>query len=92
MKGLTEAIAEKEKQFCPRQELTEDRIAEINERITKLKVGERVTVSYYCQYSKQYKQIQGIVAKIDPYWKELQINEILIDFKEIQDLTAEYGI
>lgn len=67
MKGLTEAIAEKERQFTPKRELAEDRIEELNELLMELYTGDEVTVEYYCQYESRYKQITVRVKKIDLY-------------------------
>lgn len=86
MKGLTEAIAAKERQICPRQELTEERIGEINEKLSQLQVGDTVTVRYYCQYGKTYIQLTGKVTRVDAFWKELQIDSKTIDFNEISDV------
>jgi hypothetical protein len=83
MKGLTEAIAEKEKQICPKRELEQDRIEEINELLNRINIGDEITVEYYCQYGKKYKWLTGTVTKIDAFWKELQIEESSVSFKEI---------
>ena len=78
MKGLTEAIAEKERQYNPQKELTEERIDEINQCLSKLQTGDRVTLSYYCQYGKQYCQLTGTVTRIDSFWQEIQIGSMSI--------------
>lgn len=87
MKGLTEAIAEKERQFYPQKELADDRIAELNGKLSALRVGDAVTIDYYCQYAKNYTQLTGIITKIDAFWKTIQINEKTIDFCEIDSIT-----
>lgn len=86
MKGLTEAIAEKERQFTPKRELAEDRIKELNESLLELHTGDEVSVEYYCQYESRYKQLTGSVKKIDLYWEAIQIGECLIAFSEISDI------
>ena len=55
LKGLTEAIAEKEHQQNLRKELSEGRIEEINQQILLIKKGDYISVTYYCQYGKQYR-------------------------------------
>ncbi|MBR2421902.1 MAG: YolD-like family protein [Oscillospiraceae bacterium] len=87
MKGLTEAIAEKERQLYPQKELTEDRIAELSGKLSALRVGDTVTIEYYCQYAKNYTQMTGIISRIDAFWKTIQINEKTIDFCEIDSIT-----
>ena len=89
LKGLTEAIAEKERQYDIQKDLSEDRIAEINEIITAINPGEVITVEYFCEYGMTYKSITGSVRKIDSFWKELQIGETTISFYEINNIIAD---
>ena len=91
MKGLTEAIAEKERQFTPKKELAEDRIAELNECLMALQPGTEVTVDYYCQYESRYKQLSGQVKKIDLYWEAIQIDECTVAFSEISNISINNG-
>ena len=86
LKGLKEAIAEKERIPTPRRILSEDAIAEINAQLMSLKSGNVVTVVYYCDYAQEYHQITGAVRKVDPYWKLLQIGNMSIDFCEIAEI------
>ena len=87
MKGLTEAIAEKERQFTPKKELADDRIAELNDCLMALRPGDEVSVEYYCQYENRYKRITGIAKKIDLYWEAIQIGECSIAFSEISNIV-----
>ena len=83
MKGLTEAIADKEASYSSRKELSESRIEEINQQLIELEVGAKVSVMYYCWYGRQYREIYGIVSKIDGYWRMIQICDVSIGFDEI---------
>ena len=87
MKGLTEAIADKERTSCSQIVLSEDKIEEINRKLNLLEVGDFVTISFYCQYGKQYRQITGKVKKFDLFWKAIQIEDITIYFTEIEKIT-----
>ena len=87
MKGLTEAIAEKEQQCVPRKELSEERIEEINRKLSTLRVGDMVMLRYYCQYAKAYIELTGKVIKVDAFWNTLQIDDKTIDFYEIDVIT-----
>ena len=87
LKGLTEAIAEKERQLDPRKELSEERVKEINDVLQTIEQDDMVTVMYYCQYGRQYRQLSGPVTKIDSYWKVLQINGVSISFDEIYEIS-----
>ena len=89
MKGLTEAIAAKEQQFYPKRELSEDRIQEISQSLSKLQVEDFVVVRYYCQYGMHYRKLSGTVKRIDSFWKEMQIDDVTICFSEID--TIEVG-
>lgn len=86
LKGLKEAIAQKEHTPAPRRELSEDAIVEINAQLTQLKPGTLVTVVYYCDYTQEYHQLTGKISKIDPYWKTLEIGNISIDFAELHGI------
>ncbi len=86
LKGLTEAIAAKEKISIPKKELSEDRIAEINTILAELKPGQIITVVYYGDYEQHYLQKTGRVSKVDPYWHMLFIDNVGLDFSEIDDI------
>ena len=86
LKGLTEAIAEKEQQYYPKREIAEDRAKEINDVLGELKIGDRITVSYYCQYGKAYKKVTGVLKKIDCFWKEITIANSVISLVEISSI------
>lgn len=86
MKGLTEAIAEKERQFTPKVELADDRKEELNQCLMELHPGVEVSLEYYCQYESRYKKISGQVKKVDLYWETIQIGESTIGLSEISDI------
>ena len=86
MKGLTEAIAEKEESYIPRKELSESRIEEINQQLQMLQKGDRVNLLYYCSYGRQYREATGIIVRIDLFWNELQVGETVIGFSEIDEI------
>lgn len=86
LKGLNEAIAEKERIPTPRRILAEDALAELNQQLSKLHKETIITVVYYCIYEQEYHQITGAVMKVDPYWRSLQIGNISIDFSEIFEI------
>lgn len=89
LKGLKEAIAETEKITEPRRELSQDMIEEINRTLVSLRKGQIATVVYYGCYDEGYQQITGPIAKVDAYWKLLQIGNIAIGFDEIAELYAD---
>lgn len=88
MKGLTEAISNMEKQCSPKKELTEYRIQEINETLSGLKLGDNVSIIYYCQYGNIYKSIKGNFEKLDLYWKEVCVAGTVISISEIDSIEV----
>lgn len=86
LKGLKEAIAEKERIPIPRRILAEDALAELNQKLSQLRKGTIVTVVYYCIYEQEYHQITGAVVSVDTYWRLLQIGNMAIDFSEIAEI------
>ena len=83
LKGLKEAIAAKEKRPEPRRELTDYMKEQINNTLSELRKGQKVTVVYYGSMEQDTLQITGTVMKVDPYWQTLQVNKVAIDFSEI---------
>ena len=83
LKGLKEAIAEKERIPTPRRIPAEDALAELNQQLSQLRKGDMVTVVYYCIYAQEYHQITGAVVSVDSYWSLIQVGNISIDFSEI---------
>ena len=89
LRGLKEAIAERERVIEPRRYLSDDAIAEINDTLLGLKKGQIITVVYYGTYEQKYLQLTGPVIKVDPYWHSLQVGNIVIDFPEINQLLTD---
>ncbi len=87
LKGLSEAIAEKEKIVVPKRILSEDRVAEINRTLSELNPGQVITVIYYGSYEQNYLQRTGKVTKVDAYWHNLILGNFCVDFSEIDDIV-----
>ena len=87
LKGLKEAIAEKERIPTLRRILAEDAVAEINEQLSMLRKGTMVTVVYYYEYAQAYHQITGAVVSVDSYWSLLQVGNMAIDFSDIWEIN-----
>ena len=86
LKGLTEAIAAKEKRPEPRRELTDYMKEQINNTLTDLRKGQQVTVVYYGSMEQETLQVTGTVMKVDAYWQTLQVNKLVIDFSEVYEI------
>lgn len=89
LKGLKEAIVEKERIPTPRRILAEDALEELNQLLTRLRKGNIVTVVYYCIYEQEYYQITGAVVSVDTYWNLLQIGNMAIDFSDILQIIID---
>lgn len=88
LKGLKEALAAKERQPEPRKELAQDAVEELNRTISGLTIGQLITVVYYCQYSEEYRQITGVLEKVNTLWGFLQVGNICVDFCEILQIVT----
>lgn len=86
LRGFKEAIAATERFTEPKRDLAEFRIEEINEKLVLLQKGQIVIVTYYGENEKHYLQLTGSVVTVDPYWKTLQVNDVVIEFSEIYSI------
>lgn len=87
--GLREALAAAEKTPTPRRYLSDFAIEELNRQLLELKSGQKITVIYYGAYEEEYLQLTGIVTKVDPYWSNLQVGNVVIDFSEIYEILTD---
>lgn len=81
VKGLQEALREKERIIVPKVELAEDYREELDRITRMLKVTDMVTVIYF--HDSEYVQITGLVSMINENAGYLQIVNTKIDFKDI---------
>lgn len=85
LKGLEDALREKEKVKVPKPELSEDAAEIIDRTLRQLEPLNIITVVYY--KDGEYLQTKGVIVKIDKENKRLQIVDTLIDFNDILDIT-----
>lgn len=88
MKGLKEAIEDKEHQCISKRILTDERIEEINSVISSMQVGDLINLTYYCKYGR-YHRISGLLTNVDTFRKEMMINNMTIDFDDIYDIEMK---
>ena len=86
LNGLMEAILDAERIEMPRRILGADKIEELDYILRSLKKGQPISVMYYEKYEKSYILVSGTVAKVEPYFKLLQIDDRAFDFDEIDDI------
>ena len=85
LKGLQEALREKEIEYEEKKELSEETLAELNNVFNKIEKGSFVKIRYY--RNGRYKEIEGIVTYIDYTKRKIQIDKIVnINFCDIIDI------
>ena len=84
LKGLPEALTAKEKIVVPKIEMSPEMAAELDHKMHLLEKGKMATVIYF--YKDEYIKITGMVARIDPTCRLLQIVSTKIAFEDILDV------
>ena len=84
LKGLQEALREKEIEYEEKIELSEESLTELENEFNKIEKGSYVKIRYY--KNRQYIEINGIVTNIDYTRKKIQIttsqllNKLILGF------------
>ena len=73
LKGLQEALREKEIEYEERKELSEETLNELDKIFNRIEIGSNVIIKFY--KNRIYKEISGIVSNIDYNKKKIQINK-----------------
>ncbi len=73
LKGLQEALREKEIEYEEKRELAEDTLNELNNKFNQIENGSYVTIKFY--KNGKYSEIKGSVTNIDYVKKKIQINK-----------------
>lgn len=73
LKGLQEALREKEKEIEDRKELSEECYSEIDRILRRIENGVEVSIQFYKE--KKYVDICGVVTKINRIKQMLIIND-----------------
>lgn len=87
LKGFEELLAEKEKIIVSKIELSEERKAELDNKMRFIRKNDMITVTYYAQ--NEYLKICGMVSGIDTNARYLKVVNIRIPFDDIYDITEE---
>ena len=87
LKGLQEALKEKEIEYEEKKELSEDTLAELNNKFNQIEKGSFVKIRYY--RNGRYSEIKGIVTYIDYIKRKIQIDKIVnINICDIIDILV----
>lgn len=86
LKGLREALAEKERVLVSKKELSEEEKDDLNRRLRQIRKGDRVTVEYI--QSGEYVMITGMVSCIQETSRLLELVNTRISFDDISKLES----
>lgn len=81
LRGLPDALAQKEKVLVPKIELSPEMEEELDRQMHRLAKGQMACVVYFHQ--GEYIKITGLVARIDETSRLLQIVNTKIPFEDI---------
>ena len=73
LKGLQEAIREKEVEYEEKRDLAEDTLNDLNNKFNQIDNGSFVKITFY--KNGNYSEIKGRVTNIDYIKKKIQINK-----------------
>lgn len=74
LKGLQEALREKEIEQEEQIELSEEKLTELNNIFNKIEIGSKVKIKFY--KNNKYIEIKGTITNIDYIKKKIQIEKI----------------
>ncbi|MBQ3597239.1 MAG: YolD-like family protein [Clostridia bacterium] len=86
LKGLREELKRREENRLKekKKELSDERIAELSQRLAVLKRGDRITVTFY--YNGHYIDLSGQLQKINVAYKYLEICDNKISFSDVYQI------
>lgn len=95
LKGLPEALAQKEKILVPRKELSEEYRDELDRRFRQIRYKDIVSIVYYDEEDSgqqllSQKKITGMVSKIDTTAGYIQIVHTKISFDTITEIALAH--
>lgn len=87
LKGLPDALAQKEKVIVPKIVLSEDMAEELDQKMQRIEKGKMISVVYF--HKDEYLKVTGMVARFDKSSRILQVVNTRIDFDDVLDV--EWG-
>ncbi len=85
LKGLPEALAEKEKRILPKKELSEEYREELDRTLSQIRKKDMVSVVYF--HENNYVKITGMVSGIERKAGYLIVVNTKIPFSNIAELS-----
>lgn len=87
LKGLQEALREKEKILVDKKILSIEEKEKISKKLIQVKKGMIIKVIYYD--NNEYIELEGMVSLIDFVYKKIKIVKKEIEFSDILDIKSE---
>lgn len=87
LKGFDELLSQKEKITVSRIELSDERKAELDDKMRSIKKNDMITVTYYAK--DEYLKMRGMVSGIDTNARYLKVVNTKIPFDDIYDINEE---
>lgn len=84
LRGLEEALLEKEREIAEKKELTEDMAEKLNSALQNLSEGKKISVLFFNDGS--IERIAGEVTKIDKIQKRMTIENRIIAFNDLMEI------
>lgn len=88
LKGLKEALHEKEIEHEAKVELSQEQIEKISQDILNLKEKDQVVVYYH--NGIKYEKKVGIIKKIDYIRKRIILDENIVNFNDIVNIEKKF--
>lgn len=79
--GYYELARQEERLTEPKHELTDEEALALSRAITQIKRGDIVRVTYYDW--DHYRTLTGVVARLDPIYRWIQVIKTIIPFDDI---------
>lgn len=87
LKGLKDALREKERIVVEKKELSEEKGEELDRKLHQLKLKDMVTVIYF--HENEYLKVTGMVSRIDETARVLKVVNTKIRFEDIYEVEKK---
>ena len=87
LKGLKEALREKEKILVDKKKLSIEEKEKISKKLIQIKKGMIIKVIYF--ENNEYIELEGMVSLIDFVYKKIKIVKKEIEFTDILDIQSD---
>jgi len=88
LKGLQEALREKEKEVEMRKELSEESLSQLNEQLQRISPGDIIKIMFY--KAQQYVEIKDKIDSIDVIYRKIVMeNGQKINFNDVISIEIE---